>query len=105
METYASIDRAKRAVLAAHGLNFPLKWYKHVDELQHMREGTFVRWVNLANRKLTNGGIVVGVQIREKGIYVIVRNNLGRVFSFWADECLLFQKLTKQEHLMLDLLN
>jgi hypothetical protein len=93
METYASIERAKRAVLAAHGLNFPLKWYKHVDELQDMREGTFVRWVNLANRKLTNGGIVV------------VRNNLGRVFSFWADECLLFQKLTKQEHLMLDLLN
>lgn len=105
METYGSIERAKRAALAAHGLTFPLKWYKHVDELQHMREGTYVRWVNLERRKLTNGGIVVGVEIREKGIHILVRNNLGKVFGIWADDCLLFQKLTKQEHLVLGLLS
>ena len=105
METYASIERAKRAALASHGLSFPLKWYRHIDELNQMREGTYVRWVNLERRKLTNGGIVVGVQIREKGIYLMVRNNMGKMFGVWADECLLFQKLTKQEHLILDLIN
>ena len=105
MQTYRSLERAKRAVLAAHGLDFPLKWYKHVDELQDMREGTYIRWVNLERRKLTNGGFVVSVQIRDKGIYVLVRNNMGRLFGLWADECLIFQKLTKEDHMVLGLLS
>lgn len=105
MDTYRSIERRKRAALAEHGFDFPLKWYKHVDELQDMREGTYVRWINLERRKLTNGGFVIGVEIREKGIHITVRSASGKVFGFWADECLLFQKLTKQEHLVLGLLS
>ena len=103
-----SIDRVKKQVLSEEGLlhlSNTLKGYKFVDELQNMREGTFVRWFHLGRRRLTNGAFLVRVDIRDDGIYLLFRNNFKKLFSVWADECLLFQKITAEEHIVLSAMN
>jgi hypothetical protein len=102
------IEKDKKAVLHAENLlpfAVKLKGYKHVDELQDMREGTFVRWIHFNRRKLTNGAFLVRVDIRDDGIYLLMRNTYGKLFSIWADECLIFQKITPQERIMLVAMN
>jgi hypothetical protein len=102
------IELNKRSVLAEHGLShylLKLKRYKVVDELQEMREGTYLRWVHLGRRKLTNGAFLVRVDIRDDGIYLLMKNSYQQLFSVWADECLLFQKITPQEVVLLAAMN
>ena len=98
------IEKKKKSVLAEHGfLEYlpKLKRYKVVDELQDMHEGTFLRWIHLRRRKLTNGAFLVRVDIRDDGIYLLMKNNMQQLFSVWADECILFQKITAEEIVLL----
>jgi hypothetical protein len=102
------IEHEKRAVLANEKMMrfLPaLKGYKYVDELQDMQEGTYVRWVHLDRRKLTNGAFLVRVDIRDDGIYLLMRNGFKKMFSVWADECLVFQKIGLDERVMLTAMN
>ena len=70
-------------------------------ELQDMREGTYVRWIHSKRRKLTNGAFLVRVDLRDDGIHMLLRNGYNQMFSLWADECMLFQKITAEERVML----
>lgn len=102
------IEKDKRVVLANEQLSLyvaALKGYKYIDELQDMIEGTFIRWVHLDRRKLTNGAFLVRVDIRDDGIYLLMRNGFNKMFSIWADECLIFQKITAQEKIVLTAMN
>jgi hypothetical protein len=102
------IEKRKQAVLAENGLlqYLPkLKQYKLVDELHDMREGSYVRWIHLDRRKLTNGAFLVRVDIRDDGIYLLMRNAYHRLFSVWADECLIFQKIMAEEVVLLRAMN
>lgn len=102
------IERTKRAVLAEQGLlqYMPrLKGYKYIDELQEMQEGSFVRWIHLHRRNLTNGGFLVRVDIRDDGIYLLMKNGFNKMMSLWADECIIFQKIPPQEQVMLTAMN
>jgi len=104
MNSLRQIERDKKNVLAEHGMLDvapALKGYKYVDELQDMQEGTYVRWIHLHRRKLTNGAFLVRVDIREDGIYLLMKNRYNHFFSVWADECLVFQKITQQERVIL----
>jgi hypothetical protein len=77
-----------------------LKDYKYVDELHQLTTGAYIRWVNLRTKKLINGGFVVRVDIEEDGILVVCKNR-NRFFQCWMDECVLFQKLSLQEQIIL----
>ena len=102
------IEQDKRIVLANEQLSLyvaALKGYKYIDELQDMNEGSFIRWVHLERRKLTNGAFLVRVDIRDDGIYLLMRNSFNKMFSIWADECLIFQKMTAQEKIVLTAMN
>ena len=102
------IEKDKRIVLANEQLSLyvgALKGYKYIDELQDMNEGSFIRWVHLERRKLTNGAFLVRVDIRDDGIYLLMRNSFNKLFSIWADECLIFQKITAQEKIVLTAMN
>jgi hypothetical protein len=72
-----------------------------VDELQDMQEGTYIRWVHLERRKLTNGAFLVRVDIRDDGIYLLMKNGFNKLFSVWADECLVFRKIAPQERVLM----
>lgn len=84
-----------------------LKHYRYVTDLIDLKEGTYIRWIKLTNPDniyLTNGGIVIHTKITENGVQVVCKNNYNRIFQIKFDECLIFQKLTNQELVILDVM-
>jgi hypothetical protein len=76
-----------------------LKGYEHRDELQELQEGAYLRWIHLDRGTLTNGAILVRLQLVPDGIYLTLKTPLGRFFSVWADDVLLFEKITDETRL------
>jgi hypothetical protein len=50
---------------------------------------------------LTNGGIVTDIKFQENGIYIQCKNPRNQFMQFRFDHCLLFQKLTPEECILL----
>ena len=70
--------------------------------------GYYIRWIPLkdpSNIYLTNGGIIIDIDILKNGIHVRVKNNRNRIFQIKYDECIIFQKLTMQEKVILSVLD
>ncbi len=85
-----------------------LKNYRYVDDLSDILYGRYIRWVNLKNPdnlKLTKGGIIIEIKILENGIHVVCKNARNQRFQIKIDECLIFQKLTQQEQILLSALD
>ena len=78
-----------------------LSGYQCIDRLCDLRTGRLVRWIKKPNGKLTNGGVLVDVKIENKGVKLLCKNNMNRFFSIYFDDCLVFQKLTMEEQLIL----
>lgn len=80
-----------------------LKDYQYIDEYSQLTEGRYLRWINLTNPdalKLTNGGILCEIKIKDS-ISLIMKNKNNVFFQIKLDECLLFQRLTMQEKIIL----
>ena len=80
-----------------------LKDYQYIDEYSQLTEGRYLRWINLTNPdalKLTNGGILCEIKIKDS-ISLIMKNKNNVFFQIKLDECLLFQRLTTQEKIIL----
>lgn len=75
--------------------------YRLVDEVGELHNGKHVRWIRRGTHKLTNGGIVVEVKFTKKGIYVMCKNAMHRFMVFKYDHCVIFQKLSIDEQLIL----
>ena len=77
--------------------------YRFVEDVEDLRYGSYVRWFNLTtdDPRLTNGGIVCDMTVGETGVVVKCKNRMGRIFSFNLSECLVFQKLSDQEKIIL----
>ena len=89
-------------------LHIKLKDYRFVDDMSDIHYGRYIRWINmnnLENLKLTNGGIICEILATENGTTVTCKNNINRLFRIKMDECLVFQKLTDQEKLILSVLD
>jgi hypothetical protein len=102
--TFDKINERKHNILAELkllSLKKKLKHYRHVDELQEFRIGSYIRWINLSKRIFTNGGNIVRVDIEENGIIITCKNTLNQFFKLKLDECIVFQKITNQEHILL----
>lgn len=85
-----------------------LEKYKFVDELQHLQIGRYVRWISLTNPdnlRLIKGGFVCGIYIEDTGIEVEVLAYRKFVQHFSFDNVLIFQRLTKQEEVLLSLVD
>ena len=82
--------------------------YRYVGELHEIRYGAYIRWINLKNidhLKLTNGGIICDIQVTDTGLWIKCKNNMNRFFQLKLDECLIFQKLSDQEKIILKALD
>ena len=75
-----------------------LSGYRYVDKLCDLRQGIFIRWIK--DTKLMQGGIVVNIKIGEN-IQIICKTILGKHISLRFDQCIIFQKLTMEEQLIL----
>lgn len=96
-----------------------LKEYQYVDNPDDLHHGSYIRWFPLKgiidankdyrdfNLKLTNGGIITSICYGEDdndyGL-VRVKNICNRFFCIRTDECVIFQKLSDEEKLLLNIM-
>ena len=85
-----------------------LTTYKYVDEIKELKYGRFIRWIPIKdpdNLKMTKGGIICDIKATDNGIQVVCKNFIHRHFQFKMDECLIFQRLSPQELVLLSALD
>tara|TARA_B100001175_G_scaffold305663_1_gene302949 strand:+ start:346 stop:771 length:426 start_codon:yes stop_codon:yes gene_type:complete len=113
--TYNKVQAYKNDILQRIGLprerlkeyNKKLKEYRYCSDVSDIQDGRFIRWISLKNPndlKLRNGAFVSDILILNNGLHVQCRNR-GRVFQIKYDECEIFQKLTREEHILLSVLS
>jgi hypothetical protein len=87
-----------------------LKEYKYVDEMSDLKYGTYIRWISISNPEnieLAKGAIFCEIKITDNGVFIVYKN-FGyntKYFQIKMDECLVFQKLTSQEQVLLSALD
>ena len=85
-----------------------LKGYKYVDELNDLKYGGFIRWIPITDPDylpLNQCGIICDIIISDDGIYIVCKNFMHRHYRFKMDECLIFQKISAQEMIILSALD
>jgi hypothetical protein len=75
-----------------------LEYYKVVDDPNEIKYGSLVRWIVLDDFSLANGAIFCDLVDADT---MRCKNFVGRYFQIRMDECLVFQKLTNQEIVIL----
>ena len=97
--------------------------YFLADEIYKIKPGRFIRWINKRDfnepmtremqekrfvkikpnpKKLKQGGIVVDIKFKNIGAYILCRSPTNQLFfNIKFDECVIFQKLTTDEALIL----
>jgi hypothetical protein len=82
--------------------------YRYVDEIDELRYGSYIRWFNLnkiKSLKLLNGGFIVDIKTNNKDIIILCKNGQNKFFNLKMSECFIFQKNTKQEELLIKILD
>lgn len=111
------INKQKDQIIDELGLNKKqsaelkkkLKTYRYIDEMNDIELGNYIRWIsikeNVENIKLTNGGYIISVEIFPDGIHIRCKNNFNNIFQIRLDENLLFQKLTSDDLIILQVID
>lgn len=77
-----------------------LTGYRYVERICELRQGIYIRWIRNGNTKLMNGGIVVNMKIGDDA-QIICKTPMGSFLSIKFNDCIIFQKLTMEEQLIL----
>ena len=89
-------------------LHQKLKNYRYCSDMNDVQYGYYIRWISLKNLedlKLTNGGIIIDIDIINDCVQIKVKNNMNRIFQIKLDECYIFQRITPQEKVILGILD
>ena len=85
-----------------------IKEYRYVDDLSDLKYGSFIRWIPITNPAylpLHHCGIICDIKITDNGVLITCKNFMHRHYTFKMDECLIFQKITSQEKVIISVLN
>ena len=85
-----------------------LKNYRYIDELNELKYGSFIRWIPIADPSylpLHNAAMICDIKIVEDGVLITCKTFMHRHYTFKMDECLIFQKLTSQEQVIISALD
>tara|TARA_B110000967_G_C18901727_1_gene575999 strand:+ start:1809 stop:2279 length:471 start_codon:yes stop_codon:yes gene_type:complete len=78
---------------------YRLQNYRYIDGINDLHKGKHIRWIR--NGKLTNGGILMNIKIKEDGILILCKNSLNKFMNYKWDNCVSYQKLSVEEQLIL----
>jgi hypothetical protein len=82
-----------------------LRDYRHVDDLNGVMHGSYIRWIDLKNPErltLARGAIICDIKIGQKGVLLLCKTHPSpAMFHVSMDESLIFQRLTQQERIIL----
>lgn len=85
-----------------------LKEYRYIDEISELKHGSFIRWIPITNPDylpLHNCAMICEIKIIDDGVLITCKNFMHRHYTFKMDECLIFQKLTNQELVIISALD
>lgn len=85
-----------------------LKGYRYVDEINDLKHGSFIRWIPITDPSylpLHHCGMICDIKITDNGVLITCKNFMHRHYTFKMDECLIFQKLTTQEKVIIHALD
>ena len=78
--------------------------YRYIDQIHMLHKGKHIRWLRTTNQNqkptLTNGGIVMDIKFLDNGISILCKNGF-RFMQIRFDDCLIFQKMSTDEMLVL----
>jgi hypothetical protein len=82
--------------------------YRYVDEVDELRIGSFIRYFVLKDNeddlKLARGGFIVDIQASKENIVILCKNN-GNFWKIKINNCVIFQRNTKQEEVLIKILD
>ena len=82
--------------------------YIYVDDLEYIKIGSYIRWINLNNHtsiKLTNGGLICDIKYLDDGCHLVCKNSYNRFMQLSMESNLIFQKLNNQEKVLLSVID
>lgn len=85
-----------------------LKGYRYIDEIKDVKYGAFIKWIPITDPgylPLNIGGIICDIKLIDTGIIIVCKNFMHKHYQIKMDECLLFQKLSNQELVLLSALD
>jgi len=85
-----------------------LQGYRYVDEINDLKHGSFIRWIPIIDPNylpLHHCGMICDIKIVDNGVLITCKNFMHRHYTFKMDECLIFQKLTSQERVIVSALD
>ena len=81
-----------------------LKEYRYIDEINDLKHGAFINWIPITDPSylpLHHCGMICEIKITDNGVFITCKNFMHRHYTFKMDECLIFQKLTSQEKVII----
>ena len=82
--------------------------YRYVDEVDELRIGSYIRYFVLKDNddelKLARGGFIMDIQASKEDIIILCKNN-GIFWKIKINNCVIFQKNTKQEEVLIKILD
>ena len=82
--------------------------YRYVDEVDELRIGSYIRYFVLKEKenelKLMRGGFIVDIIASKENIMILLKNN-GIFWKIKINNCVIFQKNTKQEDVLIKILD
>lgn len=81
-----------------------LKYYRYVDEINQIKHGNYIRWFNIKdpeNIKLTTGAFFMEFKMMDEGCHLLCKTVFNKIIQIRLDECIIFQKLSDQEQVIL----
>jgi hypothetical protein len=85
-----------------------LKNYRFIEDIKELHYGSYIRWISLKNPdniRLTNGGIVCDMKEVNSDIHIVCKNNMNRLFQLKMSENIIFQKVSDQEKILLQVMD
>jgi hypothetical protein len=85
-----------------------LNGYRYVDEIKDVKYGAFIKWIPISNPEylpLHAGGMICDIKVTDTGVMIVCKNFMHKHYQIKMDECLIFQKLSHQELVLLSALD
>ena len=102
------IDELSLSKKEAEILKTKLIDYIYIDDLNNVKIGSYIRWINLNKPdqiKLTNGGLLCDIKYLDDGCHLMCKNNFNQIMQISMETNLIFQKLNNQEKVILSVID
>lgn len=102
------INELSLAKKEKQNLIMKLSDYIYIDDLDNIKNGSYIRWINLKNPeniKLTMGGLICEIKYLDNGCHILCKNRYNKIMQIKMEENLIFQKLNYQEKVILSVVD